>query len=309
MTRWGLPLAAVLMTLAVCSFAAAQQGTGERADLLFREGRDAMRGRDYVTACHKFAESQQLDPAPGTLLNLSECEEALGRLAAAWQHIQQTIQQLPANDNRLPLARERAAALDRRVPRITVNLAPEAPAGTQLTLDGQPVAVGMPTAVDPGSHTITAEAPGYPRKATTVVVNERESPVVQVAPEPPSSGGTLATPSSGSSTRTWGYVIGGVGIAGLGLATATGIVMSGKKSTVDAHCHADKVCDSVGYDAAQSGQRLQPFYLTGWIVGGVGIVAGTYLIFKPSSKSTTTAQLGAGTVSGGAGLTLSGSFQ
>jgi hypothetical protein len=53
------------------------------AEALFREGRDAAKHGDLETACADFAESQRLDPAPGTLLNLAECEEKLGRVASA----------------------------------------------------------------------------------------------------------------------------------------------------------------------------------------------------------------------------------
>ena len=54
------------------------------AEALFEAGRQAATRGDWTTACPKFAESQRLDPAPGTLLNLADCEEHLGHLASAW---------------------------------------------------------------------------------------------------------------------------------------------------------------------------------------------------------------------------------
>ncbi|NOU28880.1 MAG: hypothetical protein HOO96_13330, partial [Polyangiaceae bacterium] len=49
------------------------------AETLFREGRKALEAGDYAVACAKFAESQRIEPAPGTLLNLAGCEERSGK--------------------------------------------------------------------------------------------------------------------------------------------------------------------------------------------------------------------------------------
>src|SRR5690349_9072722 len=57
-----------------------------RAAALFKEGREAMVHGNAATACPKFAESQRLDPAAGTLRNLALCEEAIGELAKAVVH-------------------------------------------------------------------------------------------------------------------------------------------------------------------------------------------------------------------------------
>src|SRR5690242_9793251 len=53
------------------------------ADRLFDEGRAAMAAKDYASACPKLEESQRLDPALGTLLNIGLCYEGQGRVASA----------------------------------------------------------------------------------------------------------------------------------------------------------------------------------------------------------------------------------
>src|SRR5450755_3617279 len=68
------------------------------AEALFRDGRAAAQRGDWETACPKLRESQRLDPAAGTLLNLADCEEHRGKVATAWQLFRQVVDSLPAND-------------------------------------------------------------------------------------------------------------------------------------------------------------------------------------------------------------------
>jgi hypothetical protein len=70
-----------------------------------------------------------------------------------------------------------------RIPRVVVVLVPTLPEAT-VRLDGQPVAVGVPLPVDPGTHTIDAHAPGRSPSATTVTLQERDSTSVEVKLEP-----------------------------------------------------------------------------------------------------------------------------
>ena len=86
------------------------------AETLFREGRVAAEAGNYTVACPKFEESYKLDPAPGTLLNLADCEENRGQLVKAWQHFRLLHDRLPASDDRKVVAAVRAHALEQRLP-------------------------------------------------------------------------------------------------------------------------------------------------------------------------------------------------
>src|ERR1700712_1639874 len=102
------------------------------ADALFDSARTAMAKGDFAAACEQFRASDKLDPALGTELNLAECEEQRGHLASAWALYRTAGEQLAEKDERLALAHARASALERRVPKLTLSLAPGAPKGTSV---------------------------------------------------------------------------------------------------------------------------------------------------------------------------------
>src|SRR4051794_38040553 len=91
----------VFVAGSAASTASAEPRDAAAAEVLFHDAREAMKANQYALACSKFEESQRLDPAPGTLLNLAECEEKRGRLATAWQYLKHALDSLPANDDRI----------------------------------------------------------------------------------------------------------------------------------------------------------------------------------------------------------------
>ena len=59
------------------------------AEALFDEGRALMDKGDIGGACREFEESDRLDPAPGTLLNLAGCYDGLGQGGQCLGHLSQ----------------------------------------------------------------------------------------------------------------------------------------------------------------------------------------------------------------------------
>src|SRR4051812_5323242 len=56
------------------------------AEALFNKGVTEMQAGHFDVACPAISESQRLDPRPGTLFTLAECEAKSGKIATALVH-------------------------------------------------------------------------------------------------------------------------------------------------------------------------------------------------------------------------------
>jgi hypothetical protein len=314
---------ALCLAAATCSLASpglAQDPVTSTA--LFHEGREAMKRHDYAGACAKFAESHRLDPAPGTLLNLGECKEQLGRVASAWQHYQEAADLLPEGE-RLDLAKQRLAALQPRLSRLTIRLAAGAPAGASVSRDD--VALGSASLdvalpVDPGVHRIVVTAPGRRAKSFSVELAEAQGKTLVVEPGlpepalPPAAASKSAqTPGAidpgapRTSSRTIGLVVGGVGLVAVAVGAVTGIMTIERKNLVDDNCH-DQVCNPEGVAAASEGRTFSIVSTATFAAGIVGLGVGAYLILSSGPASSGATAVGPAMGPGGAGLKLVRSF-
>jgi hypothetical protein len=174
-TRPLLGAAALGAALSLPAQAVAQ--TGEQvaaAEALFREGKELMSQGREEEACAKFAASHKLDPAVGTLLNLADCNERIARTASAWAQFleAETLSRSAGSERRERVARERAAALEPALIRLTVVVPEQARVeGLTVTRDEQviePAGWGSGLPVDPGEHVVVAKAPGKLEWRTTV---------------------------------------------------------------------------------------------------------------------------------------------
>ncbi|MFO0755074.1 MAG: hypothetical protein U0359_01175 [Byssovorax sp.] len=309
--RLGPWLAVTAVALSVTVSAAADPAA---AEALFREGRAAAARGDWAVACAKLAESQRLDPAPGTLINLADCEAHRGLVATAWAHYHEAADHLNG-DERLPLVKERMAAIEPRLSRLTTALAPGAPAGTSVTRDGEPLgpaSYGTALPIDPGEHVLEIAARG--RKPARIVVALREgearsldvAPGAALPPGAPEGAPSADPPSSSAALRTAGYAVGAVGLLSLGAGVATGLLTLQRKSVVDAQC-VDKACSPEGVQAAAEGKALSIASTSTFIAGLAGVGAGVTMVIL-GSRSPSPAALVPALGPGHAGLVLHGSF-
>lgn len=186
---------------------AASDLSGLSAEALFAEGRRLMADGQTRQACDKFRESERLDPAVGTLLNLARCEKTLGRTASAWLDYREAASRAHAAGEvkRERVAREEADALSALLPHLHVSVPTNAQLdGLELTID----ATACPRSLwnsslplDPGTHTLTARAPGFEPWKTSVLLapaEEREAvvPTLERRSEPETRPGAVDATST-----------------------------------------------------------------------------------------------------------------
>ena len=281
--------AGVLPALLAASSARAQ--TSAAAELAFREGRELMNAGRYQEACPKFEESQRLDPAPGTQLNLADCYEKMGRTASAWE----TFRAAEAAANEAGQrdfageARKRAEAIQPRLCKLAITTAGAAgkPAGgLEVTLDGVRVTelVGSAAPVDPGEHTIQASAPSKRPWSRTVRVDKAGSTVTVEIPALVAVPGGAKGPApvearvsrpaaAGRRHRmtplAWGFAIG----AGAALAVGVGLDITAYRDLGD--------CRDQGGCASQDDlDSIDRRFLVGDILLGASIAsAGAAVLF------------------------------
>jgi hypothetical protein len=133
------------------------------AHALFEQGRTLMNAGRFAEACTKLEESHQVEPAPGTLLNLADCYERIGRTASAWELFLDVaaLAQGAGRAQHETLARARAGALEPKLSKLRVTVSTPAK-GIAVHRDGivlQASEWGTAFAVDPGQHVIEASAP------------------------------------------------------------------------------------------------------------------------------------------------------
>jgi len=301
----------VVAGLALSAVIADASAGPDEAARLFREGRAAMKAEDYASAAEKLARSQQLDPSPGTLLNLALCEEKLGQLGKAWTHIQAVLEVLPPGDPRRPIAEEKAGALKVRVPWIVLELDDSVADNATIQLDDrrlQPPELSHPIAVDPGRHKVTVStATGTTEEV--VDISEGETKDVHLNVNKSNPIGTTDTVDSGSGSPTGAYILLGVGAAGVLTGSYLWLELNKKQDTVDNNCDAAKQCNDRGLTAAEDGKSLAPIYAGAWIVGAVGLATGTYFLLSSDDKpGETGTRVGAAPLPGGACVGAAGRF-
>lgn len=314
----GRPLRRVFLSLAItfavaapCARALAQppepppsEGGAAAAESLFQDARRLTIAKKYGEACPKFLASQKLQPAIGTLLNLADCYEKNGQLASAWARFHEAIalaQRLGRAD-REATAKDRADKLEPRLLRLTVKAA--SPSVT-VSLDGNPLdpaVLGTPVPVDPGKHTIEAQAKGKKPYTTTIEIAEKDKtssldiptledqPASEPKPPPPVTEPPAEPKSTWSTQKTLGLAAVGAGIVGAGVGTVFGLMTSSKWKDAQSHCNDIYECDETGVTLGTDAKNAGTISTVAFIAGGALVVLGAVVFFTaPSAASTKSA--------------------
>jgi hypothetical protein len=282
------------------------------ARALFEEGRTLAGQGRHAEACPKFEASLKTEPGVGTMFNLADCYENVGKTASAWSMYLEVaaLTRADGQKDREQLARTRAKKLEPRLNKLTVDVAPDMNGvrGFVVRRDGSEVIRGMygsAIPVDPGQHDLEATAPGRKRWEKSVNVTGEGTQTMVSVPvlEPdaaaaapiataPSASVQPITPAQpeqtaqgGSTLRTLGWVTLAVGAAGLVLGGVTGGMALGKKSDLEGKCTPDRRCSPDLKDDISSYNGMRTLSTVGFVIGAVGVVGGVVLIWRGGGKS------------------------
>ena len=175
-------------------------------------------------------------------------------------------------------------------------------AGVKVSMVGAVLAEsidGRPFTLDPGRHHFTFELAGQAPVERDFVVNEKEKDRKEtivlgpIAPPPapplvvgPIAPAPAASPSSTTSpVRTIGYVVGGVGLAGVVVGSIFGVDAISKNNA--AGCDAQSVCTNPQSRTAAQGSAT--ISTAGFIAGGVLLAGGVVMILAAPKRAGGTA--------------------
>jgi hypothetical protein len=338
---------AVVVALAATPLAVARAQSKEeiaRADSLFNAGKALTDAGQYADACPKFAESKRLAPGLGVTLYLADCYEQSGRTASAWsEFLSAEGLARERNDKRSELARARAQALEPKLNRLTIAVAPTIPRlGLQVLRDGSPVGqeeLGLAVPVDPGDHVIVVSSPGHKVRSFNSHVGP-ESPTATVrvdtlddesataplpatgtptpAPAPlPTSTSASTLPSTpvlpptrasddGAARRWIGLSMGGIGVVGVGVGAALGLVAKSKLDQSNSGpCDPTDRCSDSGLALRKDAGAFAMGSTIAFVAGGIALATGVVLyVTAPHSVSTTGVLIVPAPIVGGGGASV-----
>jgi hypothetical protein len=333
-SRWFAAVVAAWLGVA-CPDARAQSA---EAEALFRDGRSLIKAGKLAAGCDKLAASERLESSVGTLLNLGDCREKLGKPASAWAAFRKAeamARRTGGDGRRQAEAGRRAAALEPRLSKLVlvIDVADHAD-GEVVRRDGEVVDEGAwntPLPVDPGRTMITAEAPGRQPWRTTVAIEAgvprrlvevpRLAPVEPVASEaaapwPPPRPELVHRPAAPPPPRgTWTatraisavLVVAGAGALGSGI--YFGVRANDLADRADARCPGTACDDPDGLrlndQARTAALRANALY----IAGGAAVASAAVLWLVGGPREVAVVPVAASSPAGGrVGLAMTGRF-
>lgn len=302
-----LALLGLLGTLALATHPARADAEGDAKDL-FQRGRDLREKGNCAEASPLFRKATQLFPQGlGSLRNLAECEEELGRWASArraWLDLSRAL--LTNQDVKYKGwdhdADAAAARLAPKVAKLTIEIVVASPEGEapandksplEVLLNGEALPLNLVNTLlerDPGAYRVRVMPKrGQPvEQSVTLAAGEAKKIAlrVEVPAEPKPSGPVDVGPTfvepedRAAGRRTAGWITLGVGGASL---VAMGIfigVRGGALSDLESVCpkYESQPCGTNAQDAYDRGKSASTMANVFGIIGGVGVAAGAVLL-------------------------------
>lgn len=314
----------VLTTPARPIWAAPTPEERARSDSLFNEATKLMDEGKFNQACPKLEESLRLEEMGGTALNLGLCYLKIGRTASAWAEFDHAYRLSArigkSKQNRMEQAMKHKALLEPKLSKVTLEVLRGAQdPGLEIKIDNSIIGSaswGTPFPLDPGEHQVFVSAPGKKSWKTTFTLgDEADRKSIQIPILDPQKESSMSTESSSSKTSTSkqsrdanslkspihtdekssapnrlpAYIVGGVGVAALGVGLGLGLKAHSVKNEANALVGIDDESARTKMNSARGlvwGSRISMG------LGIVGLGVGTVLFFTAKPKPSTTQSTG-----------------
>lgn len=299
----------------------ADQADVAAAQSLLKVGQRLMSSGQLEQACEKLKDSVAAHFIPEAGLLLAECQEKRGLIASAWASYRSAATKLRnLGDARAATAQTRADALNVKVPRLTIAATTvpgmEIVRGETRFRDG---VLGVPLAVDPGTHRIEARAPGYESWVGEVTIQASEQKTIQIpdlkkkAPSATSATTTRVVAKEHGALWTAGLITGAAGLVTIGVGALLGGLAAAEINEAEEDetlCGANHVCTPAGIDQVETAEGLAVGSTVLFAVGGAALLGGFIMVLvddpEPSSEMSVNVMPWLGP--GGAGMGIGGSF-
>ncbi len=281
---------------------------------LGQQAQAALDAGNYAEAEKLWAGASNLYPAAPTLtLGLARTQAKLGKLVLARESYNKIIREhgtgatlSPAFRDALDAANAEVTAVSARIASVVITV--QGASSPHVMIDGEtvpPAGLGLKRPIDPGSHTVKADAPGFAPAETSFQVAEGGSADAKLelkketAAAPATGAGAVdtgaprATPPT-TTRHTLALAAFGVGGLGLAVGAVTGILAIGKHGDLADRCPADR-CPPSAQDDIDSYKTMGTISTIGFIVGGVGVAAGAVLWFTAPKESNAAKSAASGT--------------
>ncbi len=253
----------------------------DAARALVQQGDERRQVKDYAGALQAYRSADEIMGVPTTSIEVARMELKLGHLVEAKAAFKRAASHRIKPGEPPPFTRARrdakrqAARLNKRIPRITVDVLGVPPEITiELQLDDEPQASWYGVLrVNPGEHTIKVSAAGFVAQSETFELEERQEHTVTLTLEEalPDKPEQPAAPSWHRPVAYAGFAVAGVSlIAG----SITGGLSLSDAAELTGSCNGD-ACPPEMEDTLSRRHTLAHVSTTGFVLAGIGAAVGT----------------------------------